>query len=657
MAITDELNRVKYVAEDFQTYRQEADAFFSTFYPDEFNNLINTDLGNAIMDQIAFAMQALTFTINRRSSEYFLQTAKITKNVVKLAKMLGYPIRPASPSTCSATLTFTNGPYSFPVVIPIGFQFQGPGDIIYEYRGLVDAILIPGQTSITISVKEGQTRTVSFISDGSENQQFSVFGVPDDQYMYSDAMTLTVDGASWTRLDLLKYESSSIFEVLFADSPPKLRFGDGIAGNIPPINSEIILTHTYGKGISGAIGGNQLTGPVAQLVSNGQSIPFTITNTVASVGEDPETIEHVRAFASIFFRTQNAAVIKSDYDSIAQLESGVALADAQIMRGVSGDVTIMAQFAKLGLANSVYQSASVQLIGASVSGQSLLSVSGISSLAVSGQSTLAVSGLGQLGVSGINFLGCDVSGNVTGVSFLGVSGDSGLFVGNLNGLYVGGTGLLGVTGLEYLGVTNKSEIDLKATSGQALVDDGVSGLATYLSRVFSDTSKANNVQVIVLSVDSNNKYISPSTSVLSSVQNKLQGLADAVVTVSTVDGLTRVIECDIEIDLGISQTAIKEEVEQQALQALISTTGTLGLLVRRAAGASLYRSDINDRIRSETTESDIEYINIRITHPTSMLDSDGNLIIKPQYLIQNRNVTVKAVQRFLQNGQVVNLVI
>jgi hypothetical protein len=656
MTLTNELNRVRYVAEDFSTYRQEADSFFSTNYPEEFNNLINTDLGNALMDQLAFAMQALTFTLNRKASENFLQTARITKNIVKLARTLGYSIRPASPSVCQATLLFTGAPYSFPVIIPVGFKFQGPGDTIYEYRGLVDAILLPGQTTITITLKEGETRVVTFVSSGEANQQFSVFGIPENRYMYSDSLTLTVDGNNWERLDLLRYESSDTYEILFADVPPKLRFGDGIAGNIPPINSEIILTHTYGKGVLGAIGSNQILGPVVPLVANGQTIPFTITNTVASVGEDPETIEHVKAFASIFFRTQNAAVIKSDYDSIASLESGVALADAQIMRGVSGDITIMSEFAKLHSASDVYNSASVQLIGASVSGQSALGVDNILNLSVSGQSSLFVDGLGQLGVSGINFLGTDVSGNVTGISFLGVSGQTGLFIGGLGGLYVSGTNSLGVSGISMLGVTNKDQIDQKAVSGQALVDSAVSGLSSYLSRVFSDTSHANNVQVVVLSVDSSNKYISPDPSILLSVQTKLQQLADAVVTVTAVDGISRVIECDIEVDLGISQTAIRQQVEQQVLDSLVRSSGTkLGMLVRRRAGESLYKSDIQDRIRSETTEADIEYINIRITHPINLLDSSGNLIIKPQYVIQGRNITVRAVQRFLSNGQVVDI--
>lgn len=654
MTVANEINRVKYIAEDFATYRSEADDFFRTYYPAEFNNLLATDLGNALMDQLAFAMQSLSFMVNRKSSELFLATARLNKSITKLARMLGYPIKSASPATTDLTITLTEGPYVFPITLSYGMQFQGPGDTVYEFRGAVPITIAPGETVVTIPIKEGQTKRLTFVSTGEQNQQFSVFGIPTGQFLYSDDFSMTVDGTTWDRQDLIKYEASNIYEVLFTDDPPKLRFGDGIAGNIPPDKSQIVVVFAYGKGAAGAIGQNQISGAIEEFAVNGITIPMSFTNTVSDVGEDPEDIRHVRSYASSFFRTQNAAVVKTDYDTIATLESGVALADAQIMRGISNDITIQSCLSGVDAGQALIHQAMVDMVATDVSGISFLGVSGIDGLAVSGTDLLSVSGVGTLGVAGIQYLGTDVSGNITGISYLNVSGQSNLGVAGTNLLFVSGVSGLGVSGIGDLGISGKENILSEGTSGITLIDNNLSSLSAYLSQTMSDTCASNNIQVIVLSADANNKYIPPSSTTLTNVQAKLQSLCDAVVTVFAVDGSSRIVNADVKVEIGINQTAIKEDVQSKSLDALIKSTAPYGLLVKRSAGVSLYISDIDKAIRDANTEGDLRFVNIKITGPISMIDSDGNLIISKQQLIQNGTVSVKVTKRVLVNGEVTN---
>jgi hypothetical protein len=286
---------------------------------------------------------------------------------------------------------------------------------------------------------------------------------------------------------------------------------------------------------------------------------------------------------------------------------------------------------------------------ASVSGVDLLGVAGVSGLYVDGLENLSVGGIEYLGVSGIEFLGTDVSGNVTGISFLGVSGVPTLQVVGQSGIIIGGTSGLSVSGTENIGVSGQSDYSSGAVSGLTMIESAVSGLADYLSAAFSDTSKANQVQVVVLGVDANNRYIPPSSTVLTDVQTTLQGLADAVVTVVAVDGSSKLVEASIAVTLGISQTAVQSDVENLSLQALISSvqndTQSLGLLVRRAAGVNLYLSDIMNAIEAANASGDVVYVNVQITAPTNMLDAQGNLIIGAQQIIQNGKVTVQAIER------------
>lgn len=653
MAVSNEINRVKFIAEDFDTYRQEALDFYQNKYPDDFNDLIATNMGNAIVDQLAFAMQALTFTVNRKASEYFFETARLNKSITKLSRMLGYPIRPASPAQVTATINFPEAPYSFPVTIPIGFKFQGPGDVIYEYRGLNPLVLLVGQTSLTTTLVEGQTRTQIFKSTGLPNQQFNLVGIPSDQYLYSSGMSLTVDGVTWDRIDIIKYQGSNTYEVLFTDAPPKLRFGDGIAGNVPLENAEIFIKFVYGRGRAGAIGTNQIDGPVETLSINGNEILMEVTNDVSLVGENPEDIRSVKAFASAFFRTQNAAVIKEDYDTIAMLESGVALADAQNIRGVSGDLTIISAFAGIHAGENVVSGAALAIENTGVSGLQLIGTSGLGYLGVSGMGGLYVGGIPSLGVSGINLLGVDVSGNITGLNFLGVSGSSALTVEGQTGVGVSGVSYVGVSGVDFAGVSGQSLILDDALSGIAMIENSVSGLNTYLSNILSDTSKSNHIQVVLLSVDSNNRYVSPTSLLMTTVEAKLQGMADAVVTVNVVDGSPNIVYADMYIEIGISDTAVEADVLQKSYDALAKADNPSGLLIRRTAGVNLYKSDVYNAVRDANDSVDIRFINVTLTGPLSQINAEGNLIIKKQQVIQDGNIQFKIFREseFLKGKQ------
>jgi hypothetical protein len=647
--LTDELNRVQFIAEDFATYRSEANNFYATYYPQDFNNLIATDLGNALMDQLAFAMQSLSFMINRRASELFLATARLNSSVVKIAQMLGYPIAPAKPANTTLTITFPGAPFATPISIPTGFQFQGPGSVIYEYANSVPAVLAVGQNSITIPIREGTTQQVSFSSDGTANQTFNIYGVLSTNYLYSDQLQVTVDGVAWTNLDLLQYQATNTYQVVYTASPPQLVFGDGIVGNIPPLNASIVMAYRSGQGLGGTIGQNQISGQVKQLVVNGVPINMSFTNTVANAGANPETIEHVKAFASSFFRTQNAAVIKSDYDTIASLQDNVALADAQIIRGIDNDITIQAEFNAIAVGESILLESVSGMAIAGVTGQFYLGVAGVSGLYITGQDQLGVSGQSVLGVSGITYLGTDVSGNVTGVDFLGVSGMFGLGVVGVSGLMITGpegsvSGSLSVSGTSFLGVSGQSILVPLGVSGVGIINEAVSGLAAYLSQAFSDTSQANQVQVVVLATDINNDYISPTTETLTDVQNTLQSLADAVVTVVAVDGISRVIDVDVLVELGISSTAVQTDVVTRTTQALVSSTAPLGLLKKRSANVSLYKSDIQTAVENANNVGDIVYMNVVIEDPTNYLDNRGNFIIGVQQIIQAGVVTVNVIE-------------
>lgn len=664
------VNRAQFISEDFSTYRDEADEFFRSNYPEAYNNLIATDLGNALMDQLAYAMQSLAFMVNRKASELYLDTARLNSSVTKIAKMLGYQISTAHPATCDATITLSRD-WPFEIQIPIGFQFRATGDVVYEFRGDNPYIIPSGVTTFSIPLKEGRTKRLVFTSDGSENQQFSIYGIPTSEYMYSDDLILTVNGTEWIQSSPIRFENQNYFEVLYTDSPPKLRFGDGIAGNIPSATSQIVLKFIYGKGLKGAIGSNQISGPVTPLVINGETVEMSISNTVANAGRDPEDIRSVRSLASTFFRSQAAAVIKADYDDIAKQISGVVLADAQTIRGVDLDLTLSGHFSSLG-------SLAVSIPGALVAKEASMAAAIDLAITAATQNVTTedqqqeVSDAVASFSSSLSSISTNVDALASVIQAMSSSPEKTEAIDLLNNISDQQASLTAAiddlsSNLDSL-ITNEIDRDdliskLNSAKTVALtfsesVDPQIADLnstrsemSDYLSYILSDTSKSNHVQVIILSVNNNNRYVAPSSATISEVEAKLKSIADAAVTISVVDGSSRIVPVDVTVNMGISQSAIKEDVEALATQALLSTSAPYGLLVRREPGKSLYRSEIQEAILAANNDGDIVFLNINITAPSNQLDSAGNLIIDPQQVIQDGTIAVRATKRVVANEE------
>lgn len=664
------VNRAQYVSEDFSTYRAEADEFFRSNYPEAYNNLIATDIGNALMDQLAYAMQSLAFMVNRKASELYLDTARLNSSITKIAKMLGYQISTAHPSSCDATITLSQS-WPFEIQIPIGFQFKATGDIVYEYRGDNPFIIPSGTTTFTIPLKEGKTKRLVFTSDGTENQQFSIYGIPSGEYMYSDDLVMTVNGTEWTEVSPIRFENEDYFEVLYTDNPPKLRFGDGIAGNIPKATSQIVLKFVYGKGLKGAIGSNQISGPASPLVVNGETVVMSITNTVANTGRDPEDIRSVRSLASTFFRSQAAAVIKADYDDISKKVSGVVLADAQTIRGVDADLTLTGHFSSLGSISAAIPVALASKEASLSAAIDLAITSATQKVTTDAQTQQITDSVTSLSTA-VSSITTNVDSLTAIIQAMSASTEKTNALALLNTISDQQDSLSAAistlsTNLPTL-ITN--EIDktdlltkLNTAKTQSLtvseaVDSQIaslnttrSGMSDYLSYILSDTSKSNHVQVIILSVNNNNRYIAPSSATISDVEAKLKAIADAAVTITVVDGSGRIVPVDLTVNIGISQSAIKEDVESLSTQALLSTSIPYGLLIRRDPGKALYKSEIQEAILAANNEGDIAFLNISITSPSNQLDSAGNLIIEPQQVIQDGTVTVRATKRVVANEE------
>jgi hypothetical protein len=333
------LNKVNYVDQDFTTALTQVRNYLATNYPNEYNDYLASNLGTALLDIIAYAEQNLLWYLNRKVTDLYFPTAVTPKSISKLARLLGYKSRGATSAEASVTLNFPDAPYTFPVQINRGFQWQGPNNTVWEYRGNVTLVLQPGQTSIgNVVLSQGATTINNFVSDGTNNQFFELLSVPQGKFVDKNSVVVTIDGEEWTEQPVIPFSTENNFETNLLAFPPVVRFGDGVQGNIPPVGAGIQVTYVISDGFLGRITSQSIGDPVVGLVAQFQDIPVTVDQPLPSVGgEDPEDIRSITVNAPKFQRVQDRAITKDDYDYLSNGFDNVAKADAQIVRGVSGD--------------------------------------------------------------------------------------------------------------------------------------------------------------------------------------------------------------------------------------------------------------------------------------------------------------------------------
>lgn len=342
------LNRARYAGLDFDTHNDDLLARLQVKYASDFNDFAISSLGIMLLDLTAYGLDTLSFYLDRRATDTYLSTARTRKSVARTSRQLGYKMGGAVASSVDLDVR-VGEVFAFNVPIPAGFQFDGPDGLIFESAEQV--IFTPSEQGISATPKaipcyEGETFTESFVSDGTPAQVFELRRVPEDKFVVQGTVEVTVDGASWDVADLLEYGATDQFEVGFNDEPSTVRFGDGIAGNIPTAGASIEVTYVASRGKAGQVSSGSIESETSPLVVSFTEIPLLITNPEGSSGgDDRETLSSAKAFAPQVWKSAGKAVTGEDYSGLAgsyadPLFGRVAVAKAISSRSAGGDLTV-----------------------------------------------------------------------------------------------------------------------------------------------------------------------------------------------------------------------------------------------------------------------------------------------------------------------------
>ena len=279
-----------------------------------------------LLDLLAYNTHYLGFNANMLANEMYLDSADIRKNIVSLAKMLGYtPTSPKSPTatvdilmnnipTTVATITMAKGTAFTTSVDGETYQFVTnavhtltPTNGVYKFSN--------------IPLYEGTLVTFKYTADSTDvDQRFVIPSVSADtstlkvsvQNSASDTTTSTYTLA--TGITSISATSKVYFLQEMEDGKFEVYFGDDVLGNKLDDGNIVILEYIVSnKDEANGASSFTLSGSIG-----GYSDVTLTTVSSAQGGAEAQTKESIRYNAPLQYSAQDRAVTTGDYETIVQ---------------------------------------------------------------------------------------------------------------------------------------------------------------------------------------------------------------------------------------------------------------------------------------------------------------------------------------------------
>ena len=308
---------------DFDTIKENLKAFLQD--QTQFSDYNFEGSGFAVLlDTLAYNTHYLGFNANMLTNEMYLDSADIRKNIVSLAKMLGYT--PASPRAPVANIDILlNKGTGSSVQMDKGTTFTSVIDnVTYQFITNEDITMTPINgvyRFLNVPIYEGTLVNFKYTVDSNDvDQRFIIPSVNAD----TTTLKVTIQtSASDTTLETFTLatglknlnDSSKAYFLKETDTGKfEVYFGDGILGRKLADGNIVILEYIIT---------NKEEANGAEVFKVGTSIGgFTdvsiTTNDNASGGAEPETKESIRFNAPLQYTSQDRAVTTTDYETLVK---------------------------------------------------------------------------------------------------------------------------------------------------------------------------------------------------------------------------------------------------------------------------------------------------------------------------------------------------
>ena len=290
---------------------------------------------STIIDVLAYNTYISSYNANMVSNEVFIDSATLRENVVSLARNVGYV--PRSRVSARANISFfvdTRGLSINPVTLTLksgvvcnsssafgstSYSFIVPSDITVP--------VVNGIANFTnIDVYEGTFLTQNFTVDSNNpNQKF----ILDNPNIDTSLIRVSVRDTQSSTVRRQFTLSDSLFEVRsrsrvffiqeIEDQRYELIFGDGVFGE--KLNNLNYIEVTYvtsngedANGVSSFTYSGRIIDDRNRVVNSG--ISLLTTNSPSRSGQEIESVDSIKKYATQIYSSQLRAVTSTDYESI-----------------------------------------------------------------------------------------------------------------------------------------------------------------------------------------------------------------------------------------------------------------------------------------------------------------------------------------------------
>ena len=229
-------SNVNYLNKDFDSLKQSLMNYAKSYFPNSFRDFNETSPGMMLLEMNAYVGDVLSFYIDQQYKEMLLPLAEERRNIITMAKMLGYKVKPTIPSFVDLTFTSevnassgdvskvdysnagtfdagieipssTNSDIVFTTLEPIDFRISESIDT--ETEGTQDSSGLTSTYTLSRTVKaiSATQKTISFKIGVPE--KFKTLTIPDTNVI--DIIScIDSNGSKWYEVDFLAQDKVPI---------------------------------------------------------------------------------------------------------------------------------------------------------------------------------------------------------------------------------------------------------------------------------------------------------------------------------------------------------------------------------------------------------------------------------------------------------------
>jgi len=229
-------SNVNYLNKDFGALKQSLMNYAKSYFPDSYRDFNETSPGMMLLEMNAYVGDVLSFYIDKQYQEMILPLAEERRNIITMAKMFGYKVKPIVPSYVDLTFTSevnassgdvskvdysdagvfdagleiassTNSDILFSTLEPIDFRITGSNDTntigTTADSGLAETYTL----SRTVKAVSATEKTISFQIGIPE--KFKTLTIPDTNVV--DIIScIDTNGNNWYEVDYLAQDKVPI---------------------------------------------------------------------------------------------------------------------------------------------------------------------------------------------------------------------------------------------------------------------------------------------------------------------------------------------------------------------------------------------------------------------------------------------------------------